>query len=305
MAGSALRAPGREQEQEEEEERDEDEDEAGGDVAAAFLRLEQELNRLLRELPPPGEPVTHIYRPLDYAWEPHSDFVRRYCRAPKRVLFLGMNPGPFGMAQTGVPFGEVWHVREWLRVRGGVQRPHPEHPKRPVLGLSCRRAEVSGARFWGLIRRLCPEPRLFFRHCFVHNHCPLLFLSASGRNVPPSDLPPPPPPPLAGALRPGAGAGAAGAGRGAGAGAGPLRRAARPQRRGGRGAGGQGGGVAPSLPAEPPRQPRLGGAGRGQAAGAGGARHAGGAGGRGKGKRGRGERRGIAPGQGFRAWGRV
>lgn len=191
MAGSALRAPGREQEQEEEEERDEDEDEAGGDVAAAFLRLEQELNRLLRELPPPGEPVTHIYRPLDYAWEPHSDFVRRYCRAPKRVLFLGMNPGPFGMAQTGVPFGEVWHVREWLRVRGGVQRPHPEHPKRPVLGLSCRRAEVSGARFWGLIRRLCPEPRLFFRHCFVHNHCPLLFLSASGRNVPPSDLPPP------------------------------------------------------------------------------------------------------------------
>ncbi|KAM9514684.1 single-strand selective monofunctional uracil DNA glycosylase [Guaruba guarouba] len=101
-----------------------------------------------------------------------------------------MNPGPFGMNQTGVPFGEVRHVREWLRVEGAVQRPHPEHPKRPVLGLSCGRSEVSGARFWGLIRRLCPDPQRFFTHCFVHNHCPLLFLSASGRNVPPSDLPP-------------------------------------------------------------------------------------------------------------------
>ncbi|NWS49099.1 SMUG1 glycosylase, partial [Probosciger aterrimus] len=122
---------------------EQDEDEAGGALATQLLRLEQEQNQLLRELPPLGDPVTHIYRPLDYAWEPHSRFVRRYCRSPKRVLFLGMNPGPFGMAQTGVPFGEVWHVREWLQISGEVQRPHPEHPKRLVLGLSCGRTEVS------------------------------------------------------------------------------------------------------------------------------------------------------------------
>lgn len=89
-----------------------------------------------------------------------------------------------------VPFGEVWHVREWLRVVGGVKKPPSEHPKRPVLGLTCRRAEVSGARFWGLVRTLCPDPHLFFRHCFVHNHCPLLFLASSGRNLPPTELPP-------------------------------------------------------------------------------------------------------------------
>ncbi|XP_041326535.1 single-strand selective monofunctional uracil DNA glycosylase, partial [Pyrgilauda ruficollis] len=87
-----------------------------------------------------------------------------------------------------VPFGEAWHVREWLRVSGAVRRPPREHPKRPVLGLRCPRSEVSGARFWGLIRSLCPEPRAFFRHCFVHNLCPLLFLAASGRNVPPPEL---------------------------------------------------------------------------------------------------------------------
>ncbi|NXX80550.1 SMUG1 glycosylase, partial [Urocolius indicus] len=113
------------------------------DLAGQFLQLEQEQNALLRELPPFQDPVSYVYHPLDYAWELHSDFVRRYCCTPKRVLFLGMNPGPFGMAQTGVPFGEVWHVREWLRLEGTVRKPPHEHPTRPVLGLSCRRSEVS------------------------------------------------------------------------------------------------------------------------------------------------------------------
>ncbi|NWU98747.1 SMUG1 glycosylase, partial [Upupa epops] len=120
---------------------EEQEDEA--DIAGRFLRLEQEQQEELRALPPFKAPVSHVYRPLDYAWEPHCNFVRRYCRSPKRVLFLGMNPGPFGMAQTGVPFGEVWHVREWLRVTGEVQKPPVEHPERPVMGFRCRRAEVS------------------------------------------------------------------------------------------------------------------------------------------------------------------
>ncbi|XP_031949724.1 single-strand selective monofunctional uracil DNA glycosylase [Corvus moneduloides] len=170
-----------------EEDEDEDEERAEG-VAGRFLALERALSEQLRALPPPGPPVALVYAPLEYAWEPHRDFVRRYCRGPKAVLFLGMNPGPFGMAQTGVPFGEAWHVREWLRVSGSVLKPPQEHPKRPVLGLRCPRAEVSGARFWGLIRSLCPDPRAFFRHCFVHNLCPLLFLAASGRNVPPPEL---------------------------------------------------------------------------------------------------------------------
>ncbi|KAM9616850.1 single-strand selective monofunctional uracil DNA glycosylase isoform 1-T1 [Morphnus guianensis] len=169
---------------------EEEEGDNDDDLAGRFLRLEREHSALLQALPPFGEPVSHVYHPLDYAWEPHCDFVRRYCRTPKRVLFLGMNPGPFGMAQTGVPFGEVWHVREWLQVVGGVKKPPSEHPKRPVLGLTCRRAEVSGARFWGLVRTLCPDPHLFFRHCFVYNHCPLLFLASSGRNLPPTELPP-------------------------------------------------------------------------------------------------------------------
>uniref|UniRef100_A0A8B9S3E5 Single-strand-selective monofunctional uracil-DNA glycosylase 1 n=1 Tax=Apteryx owenii TaxID=8824 RepID=A0A8B9S3E5_APTOW len=157
-------------------------------LASRFLALELELSAVLEALPF-GEPVSHVYAPLRYAWQPHEDFVRRYCGAAKRVLFLGMNPGPFGMAQTGVPFGDAWHVREWLQVTGRVEKPPSEHPKRPVLGLECRQAEVSGTRFWGLVRALCPDPRRFFRHCFVHNHCPLLFVARSGRNVTPAELP--------------------------------------------------------------------------------------------------------------------
>ncbi|XP_038235350.1 single-strand selective monofunctional uracil DNA glycosylase isoform X2 [Dermochelys coriacea] len=143
-----------------------------GDVLATqFLQAELEQNVRLRELSF-LDPVCYIYNPLEYAWEPHEDYVRRYCRSPKEV-----------------PFGEVRHVREWLQIRGQVSKPAQEHPKRPVLGLECPQTEVSGARFWGLFRSLCPEPEAFFRRCFVHNHCPLLFMSQSGKNLTPADLP--------------------------------------------------------------------------------------------------------------------
>lgn len=80
-------------------------------------------------------------------------------------------------------------VRDWLGIGGSVLTPPQEHPKRPVLGLECTQSEVSGARFWGLFRALCGQPQVFFRHCFVHNLCPLLFLAPSGRNLTPADLP--------------------------------------------------------------------------------------------------------------------
>uniref|UniRef100_A0A3B4BDN3 Uracil-DNA glycosylase-like domain-containing protein n=1 Tax=Periophthalmus magnuspinnatus TaxID=409849 RepID=A0A3B4BDN3_9GOBI len=163
----------------------------GGDesVSARFLQVELELNLHLRGLTF-TEPVRFIYNPLEYAWTPHRCFVETYCRPGQSVLFLGMNPGPFGMAQTGVPFGEVKSVVEWLKISGEVGHPNEEHPKRRIMGLSCTQSEVSGARFWGYFRKLCPDPSLFFRHCFVHNLCPLMFMSASGKNLTPPELKP-------------------------------------------------------------------------------------------------------------------
>jgi len=137
-----------------------------------------------------GPPVSHVYNPLDYAWEMHAEYLRRFGGDAKEVLLVGMNPGPWGMAQTGVPFGEVAVVRDWLGFTGEVRPPADEHPKRPVLGLACRRSEVSGRRLWGWARDTFVTPSRFFERFFVGNYCPLQFLEASGRNLIPDRLVP-------------------------------------------------------------------------------------------------------------------
>jgi len=134
-------------------------------------------------------PVTHIYNPLDYAWAAHEQYVTRFADHPKRILFLGMNPGPFGMAQTGIPFGEIKATRDWMGIRAEVRRPRLEHPKRPVLGFDCPRCEVSGQRLWGLFAQRFESAQNFFREHYVVNYCPLAFLSETGSNLTPDKLP--------------------------------------------------------------------------------------------------------------------
>jgi single-strand selective monofunctional uracil DNA glycosylase len=147
--------------------------------------------RLCRDLAPLRfrAPVTHVYNPLEYARASHEIYLRRFGDSPRPVLFLGMNPGPFGMAQTGVPFGDVASVREWLGIEAPVGRPAREHPRRPVRGFACGRGEVSGRRLWGALRQHYGRPERFFARSFVANYCPLLFLEASGRNRTPDKLP--------------------------------------------------------------------------------------------------------------------
>jgi single-strand selective monofunctional uracil DNA glycosylase len=135
-------------------------------------------------------PVVCVYNPLEYAREPHEQYLNRYGGSPKEVLLLGMNPGPFGMAQTGVPFGDVRMVRDWLGILAAVTKPADEHPKRPVLGFDCHRTEVSGTRLWGWARDRFGTPRRFFQRFFVANYCPLAFMESSGANRTPDKLPP-------------------------------------------------------------------------------------------------------------------
>jgi single-strand selective monofunctional uracil DNA glycosylase len=134
-------------------------------------------------------PVAYVYNPLEYAWEAHAAYLRRYGTGRKRVLFLGMNPGPFGMAQTGVPFGEVSAVRSWMGLQTPVGRPSREHPRRPVQGLDCPRSEVSGRRLWGLFAERFGSPDRFFAEHFVANYCPLVFMADTGANLTPDRLP--------------------------------------------------------------------------------------------------------------------
>lgn len=136
-----------------------------------------------------GEPVAAVYNPLDYARRPFETYLRRYGAGTRRVLFLGMNPGPWGMAQTGVPFGEVAAVRDWMGIDEPVGRPASEHPRRPIDGFACSRSEVSGRRLWGLFADRFGTAARFFSDHLVLNYCPLVFMAESGRNITPDKLP--------------------------------------------------------------------------------------------------------------------
>jgi single-strand selective monofunctional uracil DNA glycosylase len=135
-----------------------------------------------------AEPVTHVYNPLVYARAGYAAYLRLVGETPKRAIFLGMNPGPWGMAQTGVPFGQVAWARDWLGIDVPVGKPEYEHPSRPVTGFACERLEVSGSRVWGAISHHFGTPDAFFSRYLILNYCPLVFMEASGRNRTPDKL---------------------------------------------------------------------------------------------------------------------
>ena len=156
--------------------------------AKQLIAAARELSRQVERLKF-APPVAHVYNPLTYAWPAHEDYLRRFGDSRKRVVFLGMNPGPFGMAQTGIPFGEIAAVRNWMKIDAAISKPAAEHPKRPILGFDCPRSEVSGRRFWKLFAERFGSPEKSFAGHFTANYCPLAFLAASGANLTPNKLP--------------------------------------------------------------------------------------------------------------------
>ena len=155
---------------------------------AKIIQLSREFSSSVNSLKF-SEPVTHVYNPLDYAWSAHRKYLNLYAKTPKKVIFLGMNPGPWGMSQTGVPFGEISHVRDWMKISAKIGKPNSENPARPVTGFDCTRKEVSGQRLWGFFSSKFKEPQKFFKDHFILNYCPLVFMEESGRNRTPDKLP--------------------------------------------------------------------------------------------------------------------
>lgn len=135
-----------------------------------------------------SEPVACVYNPLRYAWAVHEQYLKAFGGGAKQILLLGMNPGPYGMVQTGVPFGEVEAVKSWMGLSGAVAKPAVEHPKRPILGFDCARSEVSGRRLWSWVAARFGTPARFAARFFIYNYCPLAFLASSGANLTPDKL---------------------------------------------------------------------------------------------------------------------
>lgn len=157
-------------------------------MSAALLTAARTLCDELRPLKF-SAPITHVYNPLEYAWAAQEMYLQRFAQGQKRVVLLGMNPGPWGMAQTGVPFGEIAAVRDWMGICTPVGKPALEHPKRPILGFACEQSEVSGRRLWGLMAQRFPTAQAFFQQHYVANYCPLVFMEQSGKNFTPDKLP--------------------------------------------------------------------------------------------------------------------
>lgn len=152
------------------------------DLLSATRDLAQKSARLQFHTP------SHVYNPLIYAWAAHQEYRRRYGVKRGRVLLLGMNPGPWGMAQTGVPFGDVVMVREWFGIESPLGKMLPkQHAKYPILGMACHRNEGSGSRLWRWAEARLGTPDDFFERFFVWNYCPLLFIK-DGRNLTPEHL---------------------------------------------------------------------------------------------------------------------
>jgi len=160
-------------------------------VAPTSLTLTQTAKRLSRQMDTLSfsAPVSHVYNPPSYAWDLHRQYLERFGQPGKEAVFVGMNPGPWGMAQTGVPFGEVAAVRDWMGIRGTVSSPKNSHERRPILGLKSPRSEVSGRRLWTWAAACFGTPDAFFSRFFVLNYCPLVFFEASARNRTPDKLP--------------------------------------------------------------------------------------------------------------------
>jgi single-strand selective monofunctional uracil DNA glycosylase len=156
-------------------------------IAEALIAAAGELSATVESLSF-SPPVSHRYNPLKYAWAAHELYLRRYGASRKKVVFIGMNPGPFGMVQCGVPFGEIDAVRHWMGIEAKIDQPALINPKRPIEGFACTRSEVSGRRLWGLFQQRFGTADAFFAEHFVANYCPLAFFD-HGRNLTPDKLP--------------------------------------------------------------------------------------------------------------------
>lgn len=151
------------------------------EVNAHLLQAKEDLKKL--------EYPFFAYHVFDYAFDPFWEYICRYARTPKKTVFLGINPGPFGMMQNGIPFGTISIARDWLLLRAPIKRPSLEHPKRPIRGWAEPREEESGARLWGLARREFKTPQAFFKDHLILNYCPIGFIDGEGKNVTPDKLP--------------------------------------------------------------------------------------------------------------------
>tara|TARA_A100001037_G_C15100595_1_gene613763 strand:- start:544 stop:1275 length:732 start_codon:yes stop_codon:yes gene_type:complete len=155
----------------------------------ASSKLRDDVEKFADSLVKEGS-VDAVYNPLAYAWEPHRAYLELASGGGAKTLLLGMNPGPHGMGQMGIPFAATSVVRDLLKITNlEVGQPRKPHPKRPISGLDWPKEEVSGTRLWGLLENEYGSAESIFKSVFLLNHCPLMLFSGErATNITPDKI---------------------------------------------------------------------------------------------------------------------
>ncbi|RJU87246.1 MAG: single-stranded DNA-binding protein [Candidatus Poseidoniales archaeon] len=159
------------------------------ELSRAAARLRDDAEELARRMESEGV-ADCVYNPLMYAWDIHEEFIRISGGSGAKTILMGMNPGPHGMGQMGIPFAATSVVRDLLGISGiDVSKPAISHSRRPVNGLVHPKEEVSGTRLWGLLQDRYGDAEQIFQNVFIVNHCPLMILQGPrGTNVTPNNI---------------------------------------------------------------------------------------------------------------------
>lgn len=158
-------------------------------IIEASSKLRDDVEKFADSLVKEGS-VDAVYNPLAYAWEPHRAYLELASGGGAKTLLLGMNPGPHGMGQMGIPFAATSVVRDLLKITNlEVGQPREPHPKRPISGLDWPKEEVSGTRLWGLLANEYGSAESIFKSVFLLNHCPLMLFSGErATNITPDKI---------------------------------------------------------------------------------------------------------------------
>jgi single-strand selective monofunctional uracil DNA glycosylase len=169
---------------------------SGADRAEAWDRAWRRSARRWQSLAPRIAASTgwKIWNPGLYAASWHALFRKEYPASAGCILVFGLNPGPYGMAQTGIPFTDLKRLREHLpRLAKGLERRGcslagvglAPRSLRPYLS---RTFESSAVRVYRFLSRGWGSAEDGWRSVVVANPCSLLFMDAAGENRTPADL---------------------------------------------------------------------------------------------------------------------
>ncbi len=136
-----------------------------------------------------------IWNPGLYGETWHARFRRLYRPGQHPLVVFGLNPGPYGMAQTGIPFTDIRRLVSALpdlaaELRGRGERVEPPGLAPPGLRPYLSRSfESSAVRVYRFLKKGWGGAERGWTEVVVANPCTLLFIDpAEGKNRTPADL---------------------------------------------------------------------------------------------------------------------